>query len=270
MHKTSINGAEYDVTGGKALVGGTSYGISKGRTLIGGTGYDISFGTWRDRFIRLMQNATLVKSAGRSSSSENTVSISFSRSSDPSGVYYIFTFYSGSFTISKAYWDASSGNLGTLTKLSDLFIRRKTGSSWVTMVKSSDSNYAYIGSYNETTQRETIYDSINAGGIFAFQFSGFVEENIDNILSAFTVQNVASGDWSSTDYLYVPETTNALLVQYASYVALSFPYGTVIFSNDTYGGEPFSLLWQGYGNYYLSKSPSDGRSRTYGGNIIEL
>lgn len=42
-HKTIVNGATYEVKGGKCLVNGTSYDIKKGRTLIGGTGYDITF-----------------------------------------------------------------------------------------------------------------------------------------------------------------------------------------------------------------------------------
>ena len=42
-HKTLVNGAAYDVQGGKCLVNGTVYSIKKGRTLIGGTGYDITF-----------------------------------------------------------------------------------------------------------------------------------------------------------------------------------------------------------------------------------
>lgn len=258
MHKTLINGTEYDVNGGKALIGGTSYGISKGRTLVGGTGYDISFGTWRDRFIRLMQNATIAASEGRSSSSGNSVRIYFS-SLPQAGTYYFFILYNAKVSIVKIVYDGSQ-----CTK-TDLF---GTSTGYTVVISNSGTGTLDIGQYRGAG--EAIVTDINAGGMFAFQFSGFVEENIDNILSAFTVQNVAGGDWTSTDYLYVPETTNALLVQYASYVALSFPYGTVIFGNYIYGGEPFSLLWQGYGNYYLSKSPSDGMSRTYGGNIIEL
>lgn len=42
-HKTLVNGAGYEVQGGKCLVNGTVYSIKKGRTLIGGTGYDITF-----------------------------------------------------------------------------------------------------------------------------------------------------------------------------------------------------------------------------------
>ena len=44
VHKTFVNGTEYEVKGGKCLVNGTSYAIKKGRTFIGGTGYDITFG----------------------------------------------------------------------------------------------------------------------------------------------------------------------------------------------------------------------------------
>lgn len=262
MHKTLISGTEYDVNGGKALVGGTSYGISKGRTLVGGTGYDISFGTWRDRFIRLMQNATVAASDGRSSSSGNRVRIYFS-SLPQAGTYYFFILYSAMVSIVKIVYDGSQ-----CTK-TDLF---GTSTGYTVVINNSGTGTLEIGYYRGAGAGavEVIETDINAGGMFAFQFSGFVEENIDNILSAFTAQNIKGGDWTSKDYLYVPETTNALLVQYASYVALSFPYGTLILSNNTYGGEPFSLLWQGYGNYYLSKSPSDGRSRTYGGNIIEL
>ena len=42
-HKTLVNGAAYEVKGGKCLVNGTSYDIKKGRTLINGTGEDIVF-----------------------------------------------------------------------------------------------------------------------------------------------------------------------------------------------------------------------------------
>ena len=42
-HKTLVNGALYDVKGGKCLVNGTVYSIKKGRTLVNGTGYDITF-----------------------------------------------------------------------------------------------------------------------------------------------------------------------------------------------------------------------------------
>lgn len=42
-HKTTINGTNYDVSGGKTLIGGTAYKITGGRTLIGGTAYAISF-----------------------------------------------------------------------------------------------------------------------------------------------------------------------------------------------------------------------------------
>lgn len=42
-HKTLVNGAAYEVQGGKCLVNGTVYSIKKGRTLIGGTGYDLPF-----------------------------------------------------------------------------------------------------------------------------------------------------------------------------------------------------------------------------------
>lgn len=44
-HKTLVNGASYEISGGKTLVGGTAYSISGGKTLVGGTAYEIGFGT---------------------------------------------------------------------------------------------------------------------------------------------------------------------------------------------------------------------------------
>lgn len=42
-HKTLINGAAYEVTGGTTLVDGTKRTIKGGRTLVNGTGYDVPF-----------------------------------------------------------------------------------------------------------------------------------------------------------------------------------------------------------------------------------
>lgn len=42
-HKTLINGANYEVTGGKGIIDNTNYDITSGKTLIDGSGYDIPF-----------------------------------------------------------------------------------------------------------------------------------------------------------------------------------------------------------------------------------
>lgn len=44
-HKTMIDGAVYEISGGKTLVNGTAYSIDKGKTLVGGTAYEVGFGS---------------------------------------------------------------------------------------------------------------------------------------------------------------------------------------------------------------------------------
>lgn len=42
-HKPMVNGAVYEIDGGKSLVNGTVYEIDKGKTLVGGTVYGVEF-----------------------------------------------------------------------------------------------------------------------------------------------------------------------------------------------------------------------------------
>lgn len=259
MHKTLINGTEYDVTGGKALIGGTSYTISKGRTLVGGTGYDISFGTWTDRFVRLMQNATLVTSAGRNTSSgSNTLWVSFS--SIASGTYYVFSIYNGNIGITRIVWDGSSFTDTTLLYAS------YDGERYTRSIVEAASPTLYLAYYDKTLQRYT-RDTPYGAGLFVFSVTGYLETNIDNILSQFLIQNVAYRDAASTAVVRVADTTtNALLVQYNNYIGLSYPYGTVILGNNT--ANP-SLLRQN-GGYYNVSSNGTSNTSVYGANIIEL
>lgn len=45
-HKTMIDGAAYEISGGKTLVDGTAYSIKAGKTLVGGTAYEVGFSGW--------------------------------------------------------------------------------------------------------------------------------------------------------------------------------------------------------------------------------
>ena len=257
-HKALVNGTAYEVTGGKALVDGTAYSVTKGRTLVGGTGYDVSFGGWRARFIRLMQNATVVASAGRNSSTENRVRI-YASSLPQAGTYYFFILLRKKVSIVKIVYD------GTQATKTDLFSQGDT-----VVIDNSGVVSFDIGYYrNGVAVTDT---GINGGGMFAFQFTGFLEANIDSLLSAFTIQNAAGGDWYDKDYVYVADTTtNALLVQESNYIALSFPYGTLIVGNYSYDGGVTirDLLYHDNGYYYVSLSGTK-RDNVYGANIIEL
>lgn len=261
MHKTLINGTEYDVNGGKALIGGTSYGISKGRTLVGGTGYDISFGTWTDRFVRLMQNATLVDSVGRSSSSESSLYMSKSVFTEP-GAYYFFAFGGIGTTgigIVKMVYDGSQ-----FTK-TDLFLGR-ADYGW-TVTDYGGRNEFYIGYYTGTPRQERINTGFNSAGLFLFQFSGYAEANVDSILSQFAFQRGTCYDNPTADYVYIDApSTGALLAQSNSYIGLSYPYGTVIFGNSSTNP---SLLSLEYNKYYIAATQTN-RQKVRGGCILEL
>lgn len=169
--KLKVNGAAYEVKGGKCLVNGTAYSIKKGRTLIGGTGYDITFpaplvmpakgdlitmnldGTDRQyRVLKIVDDTTVEVLTMWNVSTSSMFGSNNTYSENTLDTYLNSTWYNSLSSAAKAaivpknitqdswYWGSAGSPL-----YSGTYGNTAPGSSSYTIGKSSD-NYATIGS----------------------------------------------------------------------------------------------------------------------------
>lgn len=156
-HKTLVNGASYDITGGKTLVNGTAYSIKSGKTLVGGTAYDISF----------KPPELVVFDGGTAEDYDNITFLT----------YYEYASASGNVS----QWQDPSANRGTITDGKIRLISHYyNGGSYLYMY----SPYVWIGPFDftqYTTLHFNAFDTNSGDNTKCYKF-GYDDDKLSNLL----------------------------------------------------------------------------------------
>lgn len=257
-HKTKINGTNYTITAGRTKINSTNYTQMLGRTLIGGTMYMITFSNPTP--LTLMQNAQIKRIAGRNTKAEGGVSLTFTQA----GTYYIFAFYNGRVSITKAVVASNLTSI-TLTRLNGSDISGNPGEV--------RNNAGKIELANSTTATSS-YMGANGATIAALQFPYYSTGVTDTVLSGATVKKQAGRDASTTSSVsnQISNIPNGSIVLCAidSYLGLTRWLSSasyVTFAGNHTGNQ--SLFWNANNNLYLSTTGTSSTS-VYGGTIATI
>lgn len=199
-HKVTIDNAGYSMQGGRVLVDGAGYDIIKGRTLIGGTGYDLDFGGGGggglEDFVAMIAASTIVASAGRSASSQGTLSSAFSskRAGD-----YIFAFCNANFSINR--WTGS-------------------GLQMIYRSSTSEGNARYSGGNFYYSADGTLNTAMYAAALMCLRVpSTYTQAEADAIMGSIRLADAAGRNASVGATVSLPCASDSTLIAVVAYQA---------------------------------------------------